>query len=239
MAAAWAVALACGAAACALADVAHRMLPASSPFEELAYYPSGNHLRAAVFGQDEAAADLAWLRAVQYYGEHRITDNRFERMEHVFDILTTLAPHFVPAYVFGGFALAQEGRDFPAAERLMLKGIEDNPRSGTLCFELGFLYFVRPGGRDLPKAAQYFEIASHQPDSPPQARRFAAYARQNSGDLVVSYELWLQVYRSTQNRFLRESAARELRRITQAMQTGRDDVARHHLGVPQVLLLPQ
>jgi TPR repeat protein len=121
----------------------------------------------------------------------------------------------------------------------MLKGIEDNPRSGALCFELGFLYFVRPGGRDLHKAAQYFEIASHQPDSPAQARRFAAYARQNSGDLVVSYELWLEVYRSTQNRFLRESAARELRRITQAMQSGRVDVARHRLGVPQVLLLPQ
>jgi hypothetical protein len=121
----------------------------------------------------------------------------------------------------------------------MLKGIEANPRSGTLSFELGFLYFVRPGGRDLPKASQYFEIASHLPDSPPQARRFAAYARQNSGDLAVSYELWLEVYRSTQNHYLRESAARELRRITQAMQTGREDLARHKLGVPQVLFLPQ
>ena len=233
------LAVALGGTAALLSAQAYQLLPRPRPLEELAYYPSGQHLRPATLGHAETAADLAWLRAVQYYGEHRITDNRFERMEHVFDILTTLAPHFVPAYVFGGFALAQEGRDFPAAERLMLKGIEDNPRSGALCFELGFLYFVRPGGRDLPKAAQYFEIASHQPDSPAQARRFAAYARQNSGDLAVSYELWLEVYRSTQNRFLRESAARELRRITQAMQTGRVDVARHHLGVPQVLLLPQ
>jgi hypothetical protein len=232
------LALALGALAAVLSGQAYRLLPHPRPLEELAYYPSGEHLRPATLGHAETAADLAWLRAVQYYGEHRITDNRFDRMEHVFDILTSLAPQFVPAYVFGGFALAQEGRDFPAAERLMLKGIEDNPRSGTLSFELGFLYFVRPGGRDLPKAAQYFEIAAHQPDSPPQARRFAAYARQNAGDLVVSYELWLEVYRSTQNRYLRESAARELRRIAQAIQTGREDLVRHKLGTPQVLLLP-
>ena len=233
------LALALGATAAVLSGQAYRLLPQPRPLEELAYYPSGQHLKPATLGHAETAADLAWLRAVQYYGEHRITDNRFERMEHVFDILTTLAPHFVPAYVFGGFALAQEGRNFPGAERLMLKGIEANPKSGTLCFELGFLYFVRPGGRDLPKAAQFFEIAAHQPDCPPQARRFAAFARQNTGDLIVSYELWLQVYRSTQNRFVRESAARELRRIAQAIQTGRGDLVRTHLGVPQVLLLPQ
>ena len=53
----------------------------------------------------------------------------------------------MPAYVFGAFALAQEGREFPAAERLMFKGLEANPESGELAFELGFLYYVRPGGR--------------------------------------------------------------------------------------------
>src|SRR5205085_8956976 len=131
------------------------------PLEELAYYPSGVHLRPATLGHPDTAADLAWLRAVQYYGEHRVTDNRFDRMQHIFDILTALAPGFLPAYVFAGFALAQEGRDFPAAERLMLKGIHANPRSGMLAFELGFLYYVRPGGRQLDKAAEYFELASY------------------------------------------------------------------------------
>ncbi len=232
----WGVALAFGGAACALSATAYRVLPPPRPLEELAYYPSGRHLMPATLGHAETAADLAWLRAVQYYGEHRDTDNRFVRMEHVFDILTTLAPGFVPAYVFGGFALAQEGHDFPAAERLMLKGIEANPHSGWLAFELGFLYYVRPGGRDLPRAAQYFELASYQPDSPPQARWFAAYARQNSGDLLVSYALWQEVARSTRNRFVRESADRELRRIAQAIASGRVQQAERHLGVPQVVL---
>ena len=95
------VAMACGlafgAGAFVLAQVAWIGLPRPQALEELAYYPSGVHLRPATLGHADAAADLAWLRAVQYYGEHRASDNRFERMEHVFDILTTLAPGFVPA----------------------------------------------------------------------------------------------------------------------------------------------
>ena len=234
--AAWATALAFGVTAWMLSAIAYRALPAPRPLEELAYYPSGRHLMPATLGHPETAADLAWLRAVQYYGEHRITDNRFVRMEHVFDILTTLAPGYIPAYVFGGFALAQEGRDFPAAERLMLKGIEANPRSGTLQFELGFLYYVRPGGRDLARAAQYFQLASYQPDAPPQARRFAAFARQNSGDLYVSYALWQEIERSTRNPYLKDSAQRELRKIAQAIASGRAQEAEHRLGTPQVIL---
>jgi len=223
-----------GATSFALSAYAWRALPRPHAIEELAYYPSGVYLKPATLGQAETAADLAWLRAVQYYGEHRQNDNRFERMEHIYDILTTLSPEFIPAYVFGGFALAQEGKDFPAAERLMLKGIAANPHSGTLAFELGFLYYVRTGGRELNKAAEYFQLASYQPDAPPQSMRFAAFARQNGGNLLVSYELWDEVRQSTRNAYLRETAEREMRKITQAIQTGREDLARHRMGKPQV-----
>ena len=106
MAVAWMVALVAGALAYTLAAVAYQRLPHPQPLEELSYYPSGQHLRPATLGHAETAADLAWLRAVQYYGEHRRTDLRFENMEHVFDILTSLSPTFAPAYVFGAFALA-------------------------------------------------------------------------------------------------------------------------------------
>jgi len=236
VAVAWAIALACGGTACVLAGVAHRVLPGANPLEELAYYPSGQHLRAAVFGHDEAAADLAWLRAVQYYGEHRSTDNRFDRMPHVFDILTTLSPRFLSPHVFGAFALAQEGGDFAGAERLMEKGIEANPKSGRLAFEMGFLYYVRPGGRDLRRAAEYFEQASRQADAPPASARFAAFARQHAGNLRVAYELWSEVERTTPNRYMREIAARNLEEIRAALEQGRRDLAVKPLTVPRVVV---
>lgn len=230
-----ALAALCLAFSVAIAASAYRVLPHPRPLEELAYYPSGQHLKPATLGFSEAAADLAWLRAVQYYGEHRNTDNRFDRMRHVFDILTSLAPRFIPAYVFGAFALAQEGRDFAGAEELMKKGIEANPTCGELAFELGFLYYVRPGGRSLHDAALYFEQSARQPDAPPQAARFAAFARQNSGQLHVAYELWAHVARTSRNKVLRETAAREMQRIAAAIGQGRAEIAVKRLTTPQVL----
>jgi len=235
-AAAWGIALLLGAAVFVLADLSWRVVPHPHPLEELSYYPSGRLLKPATLGHAATAADLAWLRAVQYYGEHRFTDNRFMRMEHVFDILTTLDPGFRPAYVFGSFALAQEGHDFPAAERLMLKGLAANPASGELAFQLGFLYFVRPGGRDLARAARYFEQASFQADGPPQSARFAAFARQNGGELIGAYELWAQVERTSPNPLLRELASRERERIRRALATGRHEAAMRRLSTPVVLM---
>ncbi|MEY4070263.1 MAG: hypothetical protein RL721_877 [Candidatus Eisenbacteria bacterium] len=236
---AWAGAIVLGAAAFQLAAYAARTLPARPPFEELAYYPSGQALRPATLGHAETAADLAWLRAVQYYGEHRRSDLRFLQLEHVFDVLTSLAPGFESPYVFGAFALAQEGRDFEAAERLLRKGIERNPASGRLAFELGFLHYVRPGGRDLHAAAEWFERSTHLPGHPPTAARFAAFARQHSGNLLVALALWNQVRETTDNRFLRDIAEREVLRIQEAIATGRREHAVRRLTTPQVLLLPQ
>lgn len=236
MLAAWSLALVFGAGGYVTAATAYRSLPHPRPLEELSYYPSGEHLRPMTLGHAETAADLAWLRAVQYYGEHRRTDLRFERMDHVFDILTSLAPRFVSAYVFGGFALAQEGFDFPKAERLMWKGIQNNPTSGRLAFEFGFLYYVRPGGRDLRRAAEYFEQAARQADGPPESARFAAFSRQNSGDLRVAYELWGHVEQTSPNQYLREMAQREMKKIREALATGRRDIAVKRLTTPQVIV---
>jgi hypothetical protein len=232
--AAWGVALVLGAGAFAVANAAWDRLPRPQPIEELSYYPSGKHLRIAALGHPETAADLAWLRAVQYYGEHRTTDMRFTRMRHVFDILTSLAPDFVPAYVFGGFALAQEGLDVAGGEQLLLKGIEANPTSGRLAFELGFFYYVRPGGRDLARAGEFFEQAARQADAPPQAARFAAFSHQNAGNLAVSYELWGEVARSSPNRYMREMAERQMAKIREALATGQLDGVVKPMGVPRV-----
>jgi len=233
---AWGLALAMGSGAFLLAGHSARALPRPAPLEELAYYPSGQALRPATLGHAELAADLAWIRAVQYYGEHRQTDNRFHHLAHVFDILTSLSPRFESAYVFGAFSLAQEGRDFERAYALLHKGIEQNPRSGRLAFEMGFLHYVRPGGRDLPQAAAWFEQAARLPDGPPNSRRFAAFSRQHSGDLVVAYQLWAGVHESTDNPMLADIAKREMDRIRVAIETGRKERAMRKLTTPVVLM---
>jgi TPR repeat protein len=230
------LALLLGVCAYGLAGFGYRNVPRAHPLEELAYYPSGAHLGQATLGHPESAADLAWLRAVQYYGEHRTTDLRFEHMFHVFDILTSLSPHFISAYVFGAFALEQEGRDFARAEQLMLKGLEANPTSGRLAFEAGFLYYVKPGGRDLARAAEYFEQAARQSDAPPQAARFAAFARQNSGDLAMAWALWARVRETSGNSYMRDLAERKMAEIRKAIADGRHEEAMIRLTTPRVVI---
>jgi hypothetical protein len=236
MLAAWAVGLVLGAAAFRLAAWSATTLPRPNPLEELAYYPSGRSLAPATLGHAETAADLAWLRAIQYYGEHRRSDNRFEHLYHVFDVLTTLAPRFESAYVFGAFALAQEGRDFARADQLLAKGLEANPTSARLAFETGFLHYVKPGGRDLTRAAEYFELAARLPHAPPMAAQFAAFARQNSGGLPMAYALWARVRETSANGYLREIAEREMARIREAMVRNREDLARSRISTPVVLI---
>jgi hypothetical protein len=231
---AWGLALVAGAATFGVSETAVRRLPRPDPLGELAYYPSGTHLRPATLGHAETAADLAWLRAVQYYGEHRRTDNRFHNMEHVFGILTSLSPRYEAAYIFGAFALAQEGQDFEAAERLMLLGLERNPTSGMLAFEAGFLYYVKPGGRDLTRAAQYFEQASRHPDAPPEAARFAAFSRQASGQLEVAYALWSNVFEHSPNPYMRAIAEDEMREIRAAIERGEREQVIRRLPTPVV-----
>jgi Flp pilus assembly protein TadD len=136
--------------------------------------------------------------------------------------------------VFGAFALAQEGGDFPRAEALMMKGLESNPRSGFLAFRLGFLYYVRPGGRDLRKAAEMFERAARMPDAPPQSARFAAFARQHAGDLSVAWEMWNEVAQNSPNPYMRAMAEREMDKIRLALETGRREAAMRRLATPTV-----
>jgi hypothetical protein len=236
MVGAWSWALALGILAWGAARFAAVAVPPPHALAELSYYPSGEHLRPAMLGHAESAADIAWLRAVQYYGEHRRSDNRFVRMDHVFDILTSLAPHFIPAYVFGSFALAQEGGDFLAAERLMQKGLAANPTSGELAFQAGFLYFVRPGGRDFRHAAEYFAQSARQSDAPPEAARFAAFAGQQSGELAMAYELWSEVARTSPNPYFREMADKEMRRIREAVASGHEERVVRHLATPVVIM---
>ncbi len=100
------------------------------------------------------------------------------------------------------------------------------------------LSFPKPGGRELRRAADWFQLASHLPGGPASSARFAAYCRQNSGDLTVAWELWRQVLETSENRYMREAAAREMERIRIALATGRAAAAMDRVSTPSVLLKP-
>jgi len=111
--------------------------------EELMYYPKGPLVQKAALGHTALAADFAWIRAVQYYGEHKRSDRKFDMMGHLVQIITDLDPQFVNAYIFGGLVMAQDARNVDAALALMEKGLKNNPDDWQMNFETGFMYYTQ------------------------------------------------------------------------------------------------
>ena len=203
-------ALACSALV-VLSRQVERSVARSEPLEELSYYPSGTWLRPAALGESSAWADVLWLRAVQYYGQHRETDNLFVKMAHVFDIITTLDPQFQNAYVFGGTSLCQEGKQFEAGVALLEKGVRNNPDAWIYPFELGFVNYV--SRRNLTRATFDFAQAAREPDAPEYCQRFAAFSGQRAGYAEVALELWRQVAFTTSNSVMRNKACEQMRKL--------------------------
>jgi len=175
--------------------------------EELLYYPSGFMARQATLGYETAAADVAWLRGIQYYGEHRLSDQKYDMIGHVMRIVTDLDPRFIQPYVFGGFVLAQELKQPERGLELLERGMRENPDNWTLAFETGFLYYVCL--HDYATAGRYFTRAARMPGHESYVERFAAFANQRAGNTGTAVLLWKRVL-ATGNKYMQEVARREL-----------------------------
>jgi hypothetical protein len=162
-------------------------------------------------GHAPLAADLAWIRAIQYYGQHRRHDRRYPYAEHLFRTITGLDPTFEQAYAFGALVVAQDAGDPSAAEDLLTRGMAELPDSWWITFERGFLRWIHS---DRPKAAaEDFRRASLCPGAPPWVSRFAAYGYEKAGAKGVARVLWKQIAEETDNPMVREIAERALKRI--------------------------
>ena len=165
---------------------------------EMMYFPNAAVTKAAAFGYDNLAGDWIWLQTVQYYGQHSLTDREYIYLGHMFDILSVLAPDFKAAYNFGALLLAHDAGDVPAADRLMQKGMENNPEDWTLPFFRGFVHFVF--SRNYREAGRWFTVSSRQPQAPEMPGRFAAFAMRKGKDLETSRALWVELLNKTGNK---------------------------------------
>jgi tetratricopeptide (TPR) repeat protein len=186
---------------------------------ELMYFPSGILLKPMALGQPLTLADLLWFRAIQYYGEHRMTDQRFPLAGHIFETITTLDPNFAEAYIFGGLVLAAEGGDLERGLNLLRLGLARNPESWKLAFETGFVYYV--AAKDNAQAARFFERASRLPGAPEYVGRFAAYVRGRIGDLIAALALWEELLENTENPATRALAERKVAEIRAELAAAR------------------
>lgn len=179
--------------------------------EEMMYFPSGNFLRPTVIEFENIAADLVWLRAIQYYGHHLMTDKKFEWLGHIFEILTNLDHRFINAYHFGAITLAWDAREVEEAIRLLRKGMADNLLDWQLPFDVGFINFILKD--DYSTAGYYFQIAGKLPNAWFITQRWAAYAYGKAKKFETARQLWIDIFNSTDNKKLQELTLKNLRKL--------------------------
>jgi tetratricopeptide (TPR) repeat protein len=194
-----------------LSGVLERTRSPQRDHAELTYFPTGPAIRAAAMGRSRLAADLCWLQAIQYYGQHRLTDRRYEYAETVFRTVTDLDPGFENAYVFGALVLHGDAQAPESAFSLLDKGIRHNPTSWRLVFERGFLAYLT--AKNAPDAVRYLSQAARLPGAPPWVDRLAAFAATKAGDREVSLEMWRRVLENSENDEVRRIAREKLREL--------------------------
>jgi len=201
--------LAVGAAAGLLRAV-EQARPAAAKSEDVPWLPPAAAVRPFFLGYHALAADLFWIRTVQYFGEHVQTDRSYPHLHRLVDLTTDLDPQFVDAYQLGGLLLSL-GRAYPESIAIYRKGIERNPDRWELPYDLGRMYFLDRG--DVPAALEWFERASALPGHGHYVPRMVARLRARIGLVDAAIEMWERMLETTDNEWVRQTAEREIAKL--------------------------
>ena len=162
-----------------------RTLRANDPLVESAevlYVPSSTTMRMLCLGYDQAAADILWLRTLDYFGRHFISDRRYEWLEHLIEQVIALDPRFRRVYHWAGTNVLY-GRRFTNANVRMSnyfyeRALEQFPDDSEAAYRLGMNYLVELKGNDPETRLKYQEMGLHYIEM--AANMFGAPARMKS-----------------------------------------------------------
>ena len=212
------LALACFGAAIGLQTIRDRQYPREAAQQRaLLYVRSPEALRRIALSFDALAADVYWIRAIQYYGGQRLaraTKRNYELLYPLLDLATSLDPYFNIAYRFGAIFLSEPypgGAGRPdQAVALLRKGLAAQPTKWQYYHDIAFVHYWQL--RDLQAAAMWFRRAAAQPGAPSWLEPVAASMLIRGGDRAAARFLLQQILRS-EEAWLRRMAARGLLQI--------------------------
>lgn len=163
-----------------------------------------------VAGFRNMAADFWYMRFASYWGYQLTHGRHFQNLFPILDLITDLDPRFRVAYDFGSLALGDNNQTDEAVQ-LLDKGAKREPGDYWFPYKAGLTLFFF--SEDYVRAAHYFERAAALPDSPPEARYFAArmYERTTRRDLAIAS--WRQTYATATDPSVKQVAKNALKRL--------------------------
>lgn len=185
--------------------------------DRLLYLRSGKVADRLMLSFDAVAADVYWIRTIQHYGRDRKsgrTSGKFELLQPLLDLTTTLDPQFSIVYRFGAIFLALQPPDGPGrpdlAIALLEKGEAANPDRWQLPHDIGFIHYWYTG--DYASAAVAFERAASRPGAPSWIAPLAATTKIQGGNREDARRM-LQELRASQEAYIRQAAERALLQV--------------------------
>jgi tetratricopeptide (TPR) repeat protein len=182
---------------------------------DLLYLRAGPAVPRLALGFDALAADLYWIRAIQHYGDTRIStkpDKQYRLLFPLLDLVTTLDPRFTVAYRFGAIFLAEPFPDGPGradlAISLLERGLRADPARWQYAQDAGFVNYWWV--QDYKAAAAWFDRAARIDGAPWWLRSMAASTLAQGGDRQSSRQLWRQLYETAEHEWVKNNAQLKL-----------------------------
>jgi hypothetical protein len=209
-----------------------RSFPLPEIQDDSLYIDSAPALKRVTVSLNTLAADMYWIRAIQYYGGTKLrlgsqsagpeppaaiaadrTD--YNNLYKLLDLTTSLDPRFDIAYRFGAVFLAEGYPNGPGspelAVRLLEKGLRERPDRWQYMQDIGFVYYWYY--RDYRAAAKWFDKASEVPGAPNWLKPLAATTLAQGGDRRSSRVMWLAILQSAEVDWLRRQAEHRLTQL--------------------------
>jgi hypothetical protein len=206
--------------------------PPEHPDPDMVYVSSGTAVRRLTTAYNALAADVYWVRAIQYFGATRVRlaseqrgpepppllaaePDEYPALYPLLDVTTSLDPRFNIAYRFGAVFLAEPYPGGPGrpdlAIKLLEKGLADRPDKWEYMQDIGFVhYWYR---HDYQAAANWFDKAAHVPGAPWWLKSLAATTLAQGGDRASSRLMWQGIRDTAEVDWLKHDAERRLAQL--------------------------
>ena len=147
-------------------------VPSEDQSREVLYLPNGQGLAALSLGYRNVLSNILWFNAISYFGKHFRSDQNYEWLYHMSDLVTTLDPNAFYSYDFASTMLSWEAHKPDQAIALLSKAIEQHPARWKFYYLRGFtfIYFLK----EADNAQRDFAYAATLPGAPSFLTRLAA-----------------------------------------------------------------
>jgi tetratricopeptide (TPR) repeat protein len=148
--------------------------------------PRSSTLRWLSLGHPTLAANLLWLKAVQYIGDPRANERGWNKLYPLVDALTDLDPRHGYAYQVAGTLLGTYG-EVPESNAILEKGTRALPDRYILPYLRAFNAFYYDD--DWTTAGRFAEISARTPGAPAHVRQnvLAYYVKGQRADAAIAF----------------------------------------------------